>query len=194
MKAVLTKTGQQFDAEYRISPTSSVACIQLGLSHPPSPPQVMWNLDMCRKIYSRARSSEQNDRHPSAALRKVQCFRFAADADQSRWEPADPTWLWQRQTSWRSHSYSSEDFDWLVACLSNVYSNDHKTVGDIVFLLGSMRVGCSSAKQHLFIESLIACMDSSMPPRLRHAAHSSRETLATIDAVSDVDIVLTKFS
>ncbi|KIK31752.1 hypothetical protein CY34DRAFT_19603 [Suillus luteus UH-Slu-Lm8-n1] len=45
---------------------------------------------------------------------------------------------------------------------------------------------------------LIACMGSSMPPRLRHAAlraaHSFREALASIDIVDDGDMVLTNFS
>ncbi|KAG2044100.1 hypothetical protein BDR03DRAFT_940769 [Suillus americanus] len=61
-----------------------------------------------------------------------------------------------------------------------------------------MRVSCSLAKQHLFIERLIACMDSSMPYRLRHAAiraaHSSCEILASIDAVYYGDMVLAKLS
>ncbi|KAG1824612.1 uncharacterized protein BJ212DRAFT_539209 [Suillus subaureus] len=68
----------------RVWDLTDVICrmFHLGLSHPPSP-RIMWNLETCRKIHSRARSSERNDRHPSAALLKVQRFRFAVDADQS---------------------------------------------------------------------------------------------------------------
>ncbi|KAG1865048.1 hypothetical protein DFJ58DRAFT_772162 [Suillus subalutaceus] len=165
--------------------------LQLGLPDPP-PSQEMWNLGVCRKIYSRARSSE---RHQSAALRKVQRFRFAVVTDESRWDPA---WLWQHQISWKSNSHSPKDFDWLVDYLGDICSNDHETAGDILVLLSSMRVNCSPAKQHQYIEKLIACMGSSMPPRLRHAAlraaHSSREVLAFINVVDDADMVLTKFS
>ncbi|KAG1832872.1 hypothetical protein DFJ58DRAFT_822754, partial [Suillus subalutaceus] len=70
----------------------------------------------------------------------------------------------------------------------------------IFLLLGSMGVYCSPAKQYLFIERLIACMDDNMPPHLRHAAlraaHSAREEIASIDAMDDRlrDIVLTKLS
>ncbi|KIK35148.1 hypothetical protein CY34DRAFT_597232 [Suillus luteus UH-Slu-Lm8-n1] len=61
-----------------------------------------------------------------------------------------------------------------------------------------MSVSCSPVKQRLYIEMLIACMGSSMPPRLRHAAlraaHSFQEVLASIDIVDDADMVLTNFS
>ncbi|KAG2362093.1 hypothetical protein BDR07DRAFT_1407935 [Suillus spraguei] len=61
-----------------------------------------------------------------------------------------------------------------------------------------MEVSCSPAKQRPFIEALITCMGSSMPPRLRHAALraicSSREVLASIDVVDDADMVLTNLS
>ncbi|KAG1851449.1 hypothetical protein DFJ58DRAFT_423887 [Suillus subalutaceus] len=64
-----------------------------------------------------------------------------------------------------------------------------------------MGVRCSPAKQHLFVERLIACMDSTMPSHLRQAAlraaHSAREEMASIDAIDDArlrDMVLTKLS
>ncbi|KAG1745078.1 uncharacterized protein EDB91DRAFT_1122323 [Suillus paluster] len=64
-----------------------------------------------------------------------------------------------------------------------------------------MGVTCSPAKQHLFIERLMACIDSSMSHRLRHAAlraaHSAREVFASIDAIDNAmlrDMVFTKFS
>ncbi|KAG1841896.1 hypothetical protein C8R48DRAFT_54037 [Suillus tomentosus] len=64
-----------------------------------------------------------------------------------------------------------------------------------------MGVCCSPAKQHLFIEGLIACMDSSMPLHLRHAAlraaHGAREQIASMDAIDDStlrDMILTKLS
>ncbi|KAG2036035.1 hypothetical protein BDR03DRAFT_961126 [Suillus americanus] len=63
-----------------------------------------------------------------------------------------------------------------------------------------MGVSCSPAKQHMFIERLVACMGSTMPPHLRHAAlraaHSARQDMTSIDAMDDRlrDIVLTKLS
>ncbi|KAG1893217.1 uncharacterized protein F5891DRAFT_51410 [Suillus fuscotomentosus] len=60
-----------------------------------------------------------------------------------------------------------------------------------------MKACCSSAKQHLFIERLIACMDSNMPLHIRHAAlraaHIAREEIASIDAIDDADM-MTKLS
>ncbi|KAG1818368.1 hypothetical protein EV424DRAFT_968036 [Suillus variegatus] len=84
--------------------------------------------------------------------------------------------------------------------LDYIYFDD-EAVYDILLLLGSMGVCCSPSKQHLFIERLIAYMDSNMPLHLRHvalrAAHSAREQIASIDITDDTtirDIVLTKLS
>jgi hypothetical protein len=155
----------------------------------------MWNLGMCRKIYLRAKSSEHNDRDSSTLLTKMQRFTFADNLTETQ---SDPDQLWHLQISWQSNSHSPEDFDWLVDYLGDVCSNDHETAGDILVLLSSVRVSCNPAKQRLYIEKLIACMDSTMPPRLRHAAlraaHRFREVLASIDVVDDADMVLTKFS
>ncbi|KAG1745044.1 uncharacterized protein EDB91DRAFT_1122251, partial [Suillus paluster] len=64
-----------------------------------------------------------------------------------------------------------------------------------------MGVTCSPAKQYLFTKRLVACMGSSMPHSLRHAAlcaaHSAWEVFALIDVIDDVmlqDMVFTKFS
>ncbi|KIK46857.1 hypothetical protein CY34DRAFT_9434 [Suillus luteus UH-Slu-Lm8-n1] len=248
-------------------------------------PLEMWNLGMCRKMYSRARSSEQNDRDSSvqrlrvavigtrqnlpgpatrAALPAFQALQARAlratppafqalqaralplegraalqaraplqalpalavlvtlagpalgtlragletlavlptlaalTAPEAPASPASPAWLWQHQISWQDHSHLPEDFDWLMDYLSDVPFDDYATAGDILVLLSSMRVSCSPTKKRLYVEKLIACMDSSMPARFRHAAlraaHNSREALASIDVVDDTDMVLTKFS
>ncbi|KAG1824647.1 uncharacterized protein BJ212DRAFT_1321622 [Suillus subaureus] len=150
------------------------------------------NLDMCRKIFLQARSSEQND--PSGSMTPLRhMLRFTLATACPSFDP-NPLWI---EVWWTGNS-SPEDFNWLIDYLDDVYSNDHETAGDILVLLGSMKVSCSPAKQHLFIKRLIACMDSSMPYRLRHAAiraaHSSREILASIDAVDYGDMVLAKLS
>jgi hypothetical protein len=156
----------------------------------------MRNLDVCRKIYSRARSSEQNDASDLlAALRNVLHFIFTA-ANVSR----DPARLWRAHWFLPGGSHSPEDFDWLVDYLDYIHSDDHEAAYDILLLLGSMGVYCSPAKQHLFIERLVTCMDSTMPPHLRdaalRAAHSAREEITSIDAMDDRlrDMVLTKLS
>jgi hypothetical protein len=153
----------------------------------------MWNLGVCWKIYTRARLSEQHDRDSSAPLSTVQRFRFTANETGSN--PSTHAWY---QISWQDDSHSPEDFDWLVDYLGDVCSDDYATAGDILVLLSSMSVSCSPVKQRPYIEKLTACMDSSMPPRLRHAAlraaHSFREVLASIDIVDDACMVLTNFS
>jgi hypothetical protein len=112
----------------------------------------------------------------------------------------DPADLWYARWSLQGGSHSPEDFDWLVDYLDYIYSDDHEAAYDILLLLSSMRVLCSPAKLHLFIERLVACMGSTMPPHLRHAAlrtaHSAREEMASIDAM-DIrlrDMILTKLS
>ncbi|KAG1895493.1 uncharacterized protein F5891DRAFT_669315 [Suillus fuscotomentosus] len=156
----------------------------------------MRNLDVCKKIYSRARSSEQNDASALlAALRNALHFTLAA-ASISR----DPAQVWNRLFG-EALSYSPEDIDWIVDYFDFIYYDDHEAAYDVLLLLGSMGVCCSPAKQHLFIERLIACMDSNMPLHLRHAAlraaHSAQEQIASIDAIDDArlrDTVLTKLS
>ncbi|KAG2092494.1 uncharacterized protein F5147DRAFT_433432 [Suillus discolor] len=152
--------------------------IELVRPHFLSSFHIMQNLDVCKRIYSRARSSEQNDASVSlAALRK----------------------LWYTGLFLQGGSHSPEDFDWAVDYLDFIHSDDHEAAYDILLLLGSMEVRCSSSKQHLFFESLIACMDDNMPQYLRHAAlraaHNVREEIASIDAIHDAmlrNTVLTK--
>jgi hypothetical protein len=149
------------------------------------------NLDMCRKISSRARSFEKND--PSGSMTSLRyMLRFTLATACPSFDP-NPLWI---EVGWAGNS--PEDCDWLVDYLDDVYSNDYETAGDILVLLGSMRVSCSPAKQHLFIKRLIACMDSSMPYRLRHAAirsaHSSCKILASVDATDYGGMLLAKLS
>jgi hypothetical protein len=166
-----------------------------GRGHLP-PFHTMRNLDVCRKIYSRARSSEQNYASELLdALQNALHFMFAA-AGIDR----NPSKLWHAHRVLQGGSHSPEDFDWLVDYLDCIYSDNHEVAYDILLLLGSMGVRCSPTKQHLFIERLVACMDSTMPPHLRHAAlrvaHNAREEITSIDAMDDRlrDMVLTKLS
>jgi len=112
----------------------------------------------------------------------------------------DPAHLWYARSFLQGCPHSPEDFDGLVDYLDYIYSDDQEAAYDVLLLLGSMGVHCSPAKQHLFIERLVACMDSTMPPHLRdaalRAAHSAREEMASIDAMDDRlrDMVLTKLS
>ncbi|KAG2053064.1 hypothetical protein BDR06DRAFT_486703 [Suillus hirtellus] len=157
----------------------------------------MRNLDACRKIYSRVRSSEQN---PSwellGALQYALRFTLAA-AKVSR-DPAD---LWNMQYFWMGDSHSPEDFDWLVDYLEYIDSDNQEAVFDILLLLVVIKVRCSAAKQNQFFKCLIACMGSDMPVHLRHAAlrlaHSAREEIVSIGAIDNAelrDMILTEFS
>ncbi|KAG2749238.1 hypothetical protein P692DRAFT_20732096, partial [Suillus brevipes Sb2] len=159
----------------------------------------MRNLDVCRKIYSRARSSEQN--HPLELLHALQnALRFTFTAAQVSRDPRDHTQIWNCQYFWAGDSRSPEDFDWLMDYLDYIYSDDKEAALDILLLLGVMGIRCSPAKQYLFIKNLIVCMDSDMPHNLRHTAlrlaHRAREEIASIDAIDDElrDVILTKFS
>ncbi|KAG2056253.1 hypothetical protein BDR06DRAFT_298612 [Suillus hirtellus] len=176
----------------------SVICriLELAGYHDPSY-HTMRNLEACRRIYSRIRSSEQNHASVSlVALRNALHFTFAA-ANVSR----DSAELWYASPVWPGNSHSPEDFDWMVDYLNDIYSDDHEAAYDILLLLGTIRGSCSPAKQHLFIERLIACMDSNIPFHLRHAAlraaHSAREEIASIDVIDDArlrEMVLTNLS
>ncbi|KAG2116799.1 hypothetical protein DEU56DRAFT_839853 [Suillus clintonianus] len=157
-------------------------------SHP------MRNLEMCRKIYSRASSSEDSW-DLLEALRNALRFTFVA-AKVSQ----DPAVLWNRQFWWLD-DVSPEDLDWLVDYLDYIYSDDYQTAYDIILLLVGLRTHCSPAKRHTFIESLIACMGSDVPYSLRHialrAVHRVRQDMASIHVIDDAglrDMVLTKLS
>ncbi|KAG2130533.1 hypothetical protein BD769DRAFT_635686 [Suillus cothurnatus] len=157
----------------------------------------MQNLEVCKNIYSRARSSEQH--HTWELLHALHnALHFTLTAAKIYRDPAK---LWHYQYFWTADPHSPEDFDWLVDYLEYIHRDDQEAAFDILLLLDVMKVRCSPARQHQFFKSLIACMDSNMPHDLRHAAlraaHSAREEIASIDAIDDAelrDMLLTEFS
>ncbi|KAG1887593.1 hypothetical protein F4604DRAFT_1950823 [Suillus subluteus] len=172
--------------------------LELAQSHYEPSSDTTRNLDVCRKIYSRARSSEQD--HPWELLDGLQnALRFTLTAAKVSRDPAD-LWYPSYSSLGTGDSHSPEDFDWLVDYYLNIYSDNQEVAFDILFLLGVMEVRCSSAKQHQFIESLIACMGSNMPVHLRYATlratHIVREDIVSIDAIDAKprEMVLTKLS
>jgi hypothetical protein len=158
----------------------------------------MRNLNVCRKIYSRVKSSEQHD--PSVSLADVRnTLYFTFTAAQVSPDPIS----FQYQEHFRlgtRDSHSLEDFDWLVDYYLDIHSDDQSVAFYILYLLRIMEVRCSPAKQHQFIESLIACMGSNINVHLRFAAlraiHNFREEIALIDTTDAElrDMVLTKLS
>ncbi|KAG1815201.1 uncharacterized protein BJ212DRAFT_1588140 [Suillus subaureus] len=166
--------------------------LELAQSHYNPSFDTMRNLDVCKKIYSRAKSPDL-----SVSLSALpNALRFTLTASQVSRDPAS---LWTDSYS-TGDSHSPEDFDWLVEYLDYIYSDDKEAAFDILLLMSLMEVRCSPAKQHQFFESLIACMGSNMPVHLRYAALRAarivREEIVSIDTI-DVnvrDMVLTKLS
>jgi hypothetical protein len=172
--------------------------LEVAQNHYNPSSDTMRNLDTCRRIYLRAGSSEQNHSSVSlAALRNALHFTLTA-AKVSR----DPAYLWNYSNSslGAGVSHSPANFDWLVDCYLDIYSNDQEVAFDVLFLLGVMKVSCRPAKLHQFIDSLIACMGSNTPVHLLYAAlraaHIVREEIASIDVIDAKlrDMVLTKLS
>ncbi|KAG1874207.1 hypothetical protein C8R48DRAFT_769597 [Suillus tomentosus] len=132
------------------------------------------DLDVCRKIHSRMRSShaEQNLAWELLAV-LPNAPRFTLTAAKESRDPAD---LWSSQHLGIGDSHSPEDFDWLIVYLDECIYFDN------------------------FFKSLITCM-TCMPVHLRHAAlllaHRAREEMVSIDAIDNAelrDMILTEFS
>ncbi|KAG2092501.1 uncharacterized protein F5147DRAFT_433605 [Suillus discolor] len=161
----------------------------------------MRNLDVCRKIDSRIRSSRAEQNSPRYLLEEMQnalpnALRFTLTAAKiSR----DPVKLWHCQCLGTGDSHSPEDFDWLVDYLDECIRFDEKEVSfDILLVLFVIKVRYSPAKQHQFFSSLVTCLHTD---ELRHAAlrlaHSAREDIVLIDAIDDAELqnmILTEFS
>ncbi|KAG1883381.1 hypothetical protein F4604DRAFT_287082 [Suillus subluteus] len=88
--------------------------------------------------------------------------------------PDNEILIWNGNLCW-SHSDGRKpdckEFDWLVDYLANEVGHDKADeTGDALLALSAMRGLGSPAKQSSYIKSLICCMDSVRPPRVRHAA------------------------
>ncbi|KAG1822648.1 uncharacterized protein BJ212DRAFT_1425256, partial [Suillus subaureus] len=103
--------------------------------------------------------------------------------------PDDEELTWRGDLQWRysdGHTPSCEEFDWLVDYLADgaEYPTDDETEGDALLALSAMRGLGSSTRRLSYIRSLIRCMDSPRPPRVRHSAlravFEAREELASI--------------
>ncbi|KAG2076181.1 hypothetical protein BDR04DRAFT_1090061 [Suillus decipiens] len=124
--------------------------------------------------------------------------------------PDDEDLIWHGDWRWHhsdEHEPSYEEFDWLVDYLADntVCSpaeggdarTDDATKGDALLALSAMRGLGSHTKRKSYISSLIRCMGSTRPPRVRHsmlrAVFEAREELASITSVStpeDLDVQL----
>jgi hypothetical protein len=107
--------------------------------------------------------------------------------------PDDEDLIWNGDFRWHHNDErepSWEEFDWLVDYLAGdaEHRTDDETEGDALLALSAMRGLGSSTKRPSYISSLIRCMRSARPPRVRHAAlravHESREELASITSSS----------
>jgi hypothetical protein len=105
--------------------------------------------------------------------------------------PDDEDLIWNGDLRWRhsdGRKPSWEDFDWLIDYLAGDANTDDETESDVLLALSAMgRLG-SSTQRSSYVSSLIHCMSSDRPPRVRHAAlrvvHEAREELASITSAS----------
>ncbi|KAG1787434.1 uncharacterized protein HD556DRAFT_1409233 [Suillus plorans] len=106
--------------------------------------------------------------------------------------PDDEHLIWYGDLRWRhsdEREPSYEKFNWLVDYLGDAENHtDHETEGDALLALSSMRRLGSPAKRPSYINSLIRCMHSTKPPRVRHTAlravFEAREELASMTSAS----------
>ncbi|KAG1728346.1 hypothetical protein EDB19DRAFT_166101 [Suillus lakei] len=103
--------------------------------------------------------------------------------------PDDEDLIWYGDLRW-CHSDglmpSCEEFDWLIDYVVDEagHKRDDETEGDALLALSAMRGLGSSTKRRSYVTSLIRCMGSTRPPRVRHvalrAASDARADLAAI--------------
>ncbi|KAG2119275.1 hypothetical protein BD769DRAFT_1482029 [Suillus cothurnatus] len=105
------------------------------------------------------------------ALRTIvahgQCYQLSP--------PDDENLIWEGDLRWchsNGRAPSCEEFDWLIDYLTDTLATatDDESEGDAVLALSAMGGLGSSAKRPAYIRSLVCCMDSAKPPRVRHAA------------------------
>ncbi|OJA12112.1 hypothetical protein AZE42_06628 [Rhizopogon vesiculosus] len=105
--------------------------------------------------------------------------------------PDDEELIWEGNLEWYRNDRLTpqiEEFDWLVDYLAVKvnHDKDDETKGDALLALSAMHGLGSSAKQFSYIKSLIHCMSSTKPPRVRYAAlraiSDAREELSSIDS------------
>ncbi|KAG2119266.1 hypothetical protein BD769DRAFT_1028287, partial [Suillus cothurnatus] len=111
--------------------------------------------------------------------------------------PDDESLIWDGDLRWHhsdKHEPSCEEFGWLIDYLANAHIDD-EAKGDALLVLSAMGGLGSSTKQLSYIKSLIRCMGSGRPHRVRHTALravcEAREELASITSASmsqDVDL------
>ncbi|KAG1886676.1 hypothetical protein F4604DRAFT_1675549 [Suillus subluteus] len=115
--------------------------------------------------------------------------------------PDDEELIWRGDLQWHHSNErepSCEEFDWLIDYLADgrhdADSTDDETEGDALLALSAMHGLGSSTKRRSYIKSLIRCMGSTRPPRVRHSAlravFEAQEDLISMTSVSmpqDVD-------
>jgi hypothetical protein len=103
--------------------------------------------------------------------------------------PDDEDLIWNGDLRWCLKDGiipSCEEFDWLIDYLADEagHKGDDETEGDALLALSAMCGLGSTAKRRLYITTLIRCMGSTRPPRVRHTAlravSDARADLASI--------------
>lgn len=89
--------------------------------------------------------------------------------------PDDENLIWIGNLWWRGRDGlipSCEEFGWLIDYVADEagHKGDDETEGDALLALSALCGLGSSTKRRLFITTLIRCMGSTRPPRVRHTA------------------------
>jgi hypothetical protein len=165
-----------------------------------------------RAAYDQLKNTrEADDRRKHWASVRTALRTMIVHARWGRLSRPDEEYILGSDLRWHDsneHEPSCEEFDWLVDYLADgafdwsldheglndMHHTDDETKGNAFLALSAMRGLGSSTKQRSYIESLIRCMGSTRPSRLRYtalqAAHEAREGLASITSASmpqDVD-------
>lgn len=128
------------------------------------------------------------------ALRKL----LVHGLEESLVLPDDERLVWYGDLRW-CHSDGRkpghEEFDWLIDYLENItqfkMTGDDEIAGDVLLALSAMQALGTPAKRPSYIQSLIRCMNTTRPPRVRHtalkAAYAARRDLARATDYPEID-------
>ncbi|KAG1805470.1 uncharacterized protein BJ212DRAFT_868562 [Suillus subaureus] len=148
-----------------------------------------------RAAYYQLKNPQEEDVRPKhrAGVRTALRTMLVHGRSYQLSRPDDEQLIWHGDLCWH-HSDEREprceEFDWLIDYLAGdaEHCTDNDTEGDALLVLSAMHGLGSSVKRRSYISSLIRCMHSTRPPRVRHTAlravFEAREELASMTSAS----------